>query len=86
MPRIKLDGDHFTRHHDIGATKKRFKDCLKNFHGAGHIDHRRLSTLAEINSDWLFATNDIASTFVKSVRANLKGKRQDRWNHSNTLP
>ena len=42
--------------HNREIAKTRFKDCLKNFHGAYYIDHRRWSKLAENRDAWRITT------------------------------
>ena len=52
LPRIILGHKLSSGHHDRGAPKKGFKDCLKKSFGAYHINHCWCSTLADNHDTW----------------------------------
>ena len=52
LPKIVLYNELSTGHRDRGAPKKRFKDPLKKYLPACHIDHRQWSALAADREAW----------------------------------
>ncbi|XP_069789966.1 uncharacterized protein [Narcine bancroftii] len=80
LPKIVLYGELSTGHHDRGAPKKRYKDCLKKSLGACHIDHRQWADIASNRASWRLTVRWAATSFEEDRRAHLTDKRQRRKN------
>ena len=74
LPKITLYGEHSTGHHNRGAPKKCYKDCLKKSLNACHIDHHQWSTLAADHKTWRHTITSAISSFENTRRATLVEK------------
>ncbi|XP_069766640.1 uncharacterized protein [Narcine bancroftii] len=80
LPKIVFYGELSTGHRDRGASKKRYKDCLKKSLGACHIDHHQWADLASNRASWHLTVWRAATSFEEDHRAHLTDKRQRRKN------
>ncbi|XP_069798412.1 uncharacterized protein [Narcine bancroftii] len=80
LPKIVLYGELSTGHHDRGAPKKRYEDCLKKSLGGCHIDHRQWADIASNCASWRLTVRRAATSFEEDRRAHLTDKRQRRKN------
>ena len=80
LPGIILCNELSTGYCDRRAPRKQYKNFLKRFFGACHINHHWWSTLAENCDTWYLTTNPVVSSFENTHRVALKDKRHRRRN------
>ncbi|KAJ7404804.1 hypothetical protein WISP_143584 [Willisornis vidua] len=85
LPKIVLCGELATGCCKRGASKKRYKDSLKQHLSLGHIDCHQWSVLASSWDSWRHTIHDAAASFESACRVSLEEKRQLRKNHSSLV-
>ncbi|XP_069748442.1 uncharacterized protein [Narcine bancroftii] len=86
LPKIVLNVELSTGHHDRGALKKRYKNFLKKSLGVYHIGRHQWSALASDCVAQRHAIHQSVSTFENARRADLEVKRRWRKNHDTAAP
>ncbi|KAM7398725.1 hypothetical protein PAMP_018042 [Pampus punctatissimus] len=78
LPKITLYDKLSTGHHNVGAPKKWYKDCLKKALTSSNIDPQQWSTLAADRDVWRHKTHQDASSFEANRQVTLIEKRRRR--------
>ncbi|KQK75578.1 hypothetical protein AAES_142204 [Amazona aestiva] len=86
LPKIVFYGELATGCHKRSASKRRYKDSLKQYLSLGHIDYHQWSTLASNWEIWRHIIHNAAVSFENTCRISLEKKRQCRKSCALPIP